>query len=197
MKELSLNILDIAENSVKAGAALTEIIIDEKGEKLELTIKDDGCGMSEEIVKSVIEFAKEQLPGEKVTEQDVKKMLAQAGTILALNVLNDIAFNVSNDCTITALREIPEPKDNYAVFELMMEENTGNTSEFVARAISLRGQLDNSPYAKMLIAQIARKHLIYTSSVDHREIDRLISGKVLSSQSKASLLLGQGSKSKD
>lgn len=149
------------------------------------------------IVKSVIEFAKEQLPGEKVTEQDVKKMLAQAGTILALNVLNDIAFNVSNDCTITALREIPEPKDNYAVFELMMEENTGNTSEFVARAISLRGQLDNSPYAKMLIAQIARKHLIYTSSVDHREIDRLISGKVLSSQSKASLLLGQGSKSKD
>jgi len=53
MKELSLNILDVAENSVKAGATLTEILIDEQGDKLTLTIKDDGCGMDEETVKSV------------------------------------------------------------------------------------------------------------------------------------------------
>ncbi|MBQ3903405.1 MAG: sensor histidine kinase, partial [Eubacterium sp.] len=53
MKELSLNILDVAENSVKAGAALTEILIDEEGESLTLTIKDDGCGMDEETVKAV------------------------------------------------------------------------------------------------------------------------------------------------
>ena len=55
MKELSLNILDVAENSVKAGASLTEILIDENDETLVLTIKDDGCGMSGEIVKSVID----------------------------------------------------------------------------------------------------------------------------------------------
>ncbi|MBQ3903964.1 MAG: sensor histidine kinase [Eubacterium sp.] len=53
MKELSLNILDVAENSVKAGAALTEILIDENGDALTLTIKDDGCGMDEETVKAV------------------------------------------------------------------------------------------------------------------------------------------------
>lgn len=53
MKEISLNILDIAENSVKAGATLTEIYVDEAGDKLTLTIKDDGCGMNEETVKSV------------------------------------------------------------------------------------------------------------------------------------------------
>ncbi len=53
MKELSLNILDVAENSVKAGAALTEILIDEEGESLTLTIKDDGCGMDVETVKAV------------------------------------------------------------------------------------------------------------------------------------------------
>lgn len=53
MKELSLNILDVAENSVKAGAALTEIFIDEEGESLTLTIKDDGCGMDVETVKAV------------------------------------------------------------------------------------------------------------------------------------------------
>ncbi len=53
MKELSLNILDITENSVKAGASLTSIIIEEKGNVLTLRIEDDGKGMSEEILKGV------------------------------------------------------------------------------------------------------------------------------------------------
>lgn len=53
MKELSLNILDITENSVKAGATLTQILIEEKGNLLTLSIIDDGCGMSEEVVKRV------------------------------------------------------------------------------------------------------------------------------------------------
>ena len=53
MKEISLNILDIAENSVKAGASLTEISIVETGDTLTLTISDDGCGMDEATVKSV------------------------------------------------------------------------------------------------------------------------------------------------
>ncbi len=55
MKELSLNILDVAENSVKAGASLTQILIAEEGNELTLQIKDDGCGMSEEVVKSVVD----------------------------------------------------------------------------------------------------------------------------------------------
>ena len=53
MKELSLNILDITENSVKAGATLTEISITEEEDSLVITIKDDGCGMSEDTVRSV------------------------------------------------------------------------------------------------------------------------------------------------
>ena len=55
MKELSLNILDITENSVKAGATLTEISITESGDRLTISIKDDGCGMSEETVRSVVD----------------------------------------------------------------------------------------------------------------------------------------------
>ena len=53
MKELSLNILDIAENSVKAKATLTEILLDETDNKLTLTIKDNGCGMTAEILANV------------------------------------------------------------------------------------------------------------------------------------------------
>lgn len=53
MKELSLNILDITMNSVKAGATLMQILITETDEQLELIIKDNGCGMTDEVVKQV------------------------------------------------------------------------------------------------------------------------------------------------
>ena len=55
MRELSLHILDIAKNSVKANASLIEIIVDEDYKKNLLTIEinDNGCGMSEEFLKTV------------------------------------------------------------------------------------------------------------------------------------------------
>ena len=53
MKELSLNILDITENSVKAKASLTEIYIKEDDNTLILEIRDNGCGMSEETLNAV------------------------------------------------------------------------------------------------------------------------------------------------
>ena len=53
MKELSLNVLDIAENSTKAKASLVEISVLEKGDTLTLVISDNGTGMTEEILESV------------------------------------------------------------------------------------------------------------------------------------------------
>ena len=54
MKELSLNILDVAKNSVSAGAENIEIsLVTDIDGILTLTIKDNGCGMSEETVKNV------------------------------------------------------------------------------------------------------------------------------------------------
>ncbi len=53
MKELSLNILDIAENSVRAGANLTKIIIDETDDTIKVAISDNGHGMTAEILRNV------------------------------------------------------------------------------------------------------------------------------------------------
>ncbi|MCR4660526.1 MAG: ATP-binding protein [Clostridia bacterium] len=53
MRELALNILDITENSVKAGAKLVEISIIAEGNLLTISIKDDGCGMDDEFLKKV------------------------------------------------------------------------------------------------------------------------------------------------
>ncbi len=57
MPEISLNILDVAENSTRAEASLVEITVNADFEKDRLTviIKDDGCGMSEEQVARVID----------------------------------------------------------------------------------------------------------------------------------------------
>ncbi len=55
MKEISLNILDIAENSVKAGATLTQILLEENGPLLTLSILYDGCGMTPEILRGVVD----------------------------------------------------------------------------------------------------------------------------------------------
>ena len=53
MKELSLNILDIAQNSIRAEATRIDILIDETEETLRLTIRDNGYGMSEDFLKTV------------------------------------------------------------------------------------------------------------------------------------------------
>lgn len=47
MQEISLNILDIAENGVKAGASLVTITVTEEPEadRLTVTVTDNGCGM--------------------------------------------------------------------------------------------------------------------------------------------------------
>ena len=48
MQEISLNILDLAQNSISAKATLIEISVDERqdGDTLTVTIKDNGKGMS-------------------------------------------------------------------------------------------------------------------------------------------------------
>ena len=51
MDELSLYILDITMNSVRAGAENISITLVEEGEWLTFTVSDDGCGMTKEQVE--------------------------------------------------------------------------------------------------------------------------------------------------
>ena len=55
MQELSLNILDVAQNSVVAGASLIEIGVetDTDGRMMTITIRDNGKGMSRETLAAV------------------------------------------------------------------------------------------------------------------------------------------------
>ena len=55
MKELSLNILDICQNSISAGATEIGISLIEEERILTLTVTDNGCGMSRETVERVMD----------------------------------------------------------------------------------------------------------------------------------------------
>ena len=53
MVDLSLHILDVATNAFRAKATLVKIIIEEKEEFIQVSIEDDGCGMSDEVLQQV------------------------------------------------------------------------------------------------------------------------------------------------
>jgi hypothetical protein len=57
MEDISLHILDIAENSVASGATLITISIDEKTreDSFIVTIEDNGRGMTAEFVKNILD----------------------------------------------------------------------------------------------------------------------------------------------
>ena len=51
MRELSLNVMDIAQNSISAGASLITITVveDQPGDTLSISVEDNGKGMSEKL----------------------------------------------------------------------------------------------------------------------------------------------------
>lgn len=147
----------------------------------------------EEVVKDILEFAKKEIPDVKITEEDINQMLEQAGIVLSLNIMNDISYNASNKHTIVALEEMEMKNSNYKIMRLMMNENAGNTVDFVSKAVKLKDDLKNNSFAGMLISQIARKHMIYSDRIDYKQLDKLVSSAIFSTKGKKSLLLEQGS----
>ena len=55
MKELSLHILDVAENGINAGADCVRIVVQELGEKnrFRITIADNGRGISPDLIQKI------------------------------------------------------------------------------------------------------------------------------------------------
>ncbi|NMB46010.1 MAG: ATP-binding protein [Firmicutes bacterium] len=57
MRELALHILDLVQNSLRAGARMieVEIVEDVDLDSLAIIIRDDGCGMEQALVKRVLD----------------------------------------------------------------------------------------------------------------------------------------------
>ena len=144
MKELSLNILDITENSVKAQATLVEILLTEDEDKLTITIKDDGVGMTKEILEQVrnpfyttrttrkvgmgiplFQFAAEQTGGNVTIEsRHIDADPESHGTaISALFFKKHIDFTPLGDIVSTIVTLIQGHPDTDFIFEHKTAEN--------------------------------------------------------------------------
>lgn len=161
MKELSLNILDIVENSTKAGAKLIEISIIDKENLLNIVIMDDGCGMNEETLRSVSDpfyttrttrkvgmgiplfrFAAEQTGGSlEISSTHIDEDRDNHGTVVsALFNKNHIDYTPLGDIVSTMVTLIQGHPDVDFVFLHRMNEK-----EISLDTREIRGVLEDVP----------------------------------------------------
>ena len=153
MKELSLNVLDITQNSISAGADIIEISLVENNEKLlMLTIKDNGCGMSHDTIMNVtnpfyttrttrkvgmgiplLKLAAEQTGGELSIESVTREAdpLSHGTVVTATFHTDSIDFTPVGDMVSTMCVIIQgHPEINYVFRHITPEFEVGlNTAE--------------------------------------------------------------------
>ena len=156
MKELSLNILDIAQNSIKAGSTHIGVLLEETAETLEIAITDDGCGMTQDVVRSVtdpfyttrttrsvgmgiplLKLAAEQTGGsfsiESVSELDDPQ--SHGTTVRALFYKNHLDFTPLGDVVSTVCTLIQGAPDTDWHFRHRYGANTAELVTAEMRAI--------------------------------------------------------------
>lgn len=160
MRELSLNILDIAQNSISAGASLTEVLVKENtAEKtLLIGIYDNGKGMSEEQVKNVqdpffttrttrkvgmgiplFKLAAEQTGGSfKITSE-----LGVGTRVDALFKTDSIDFTPLGDIEATVSTIVSMNEDKDFVYTRSVDEK-----EFVFKSADIKKILDGVPLSE-------------------------------------------------
>lgn len=145
----------------------------------------------EHIINDLRQFTDRINTEKKLTDDDLKKMLSQAAIVFTLNVMNDIAYNAANCNTIQVLDEVEPPNGNHLIQNLMMFDNAGDSSAFVSRAVELKRQINGNAFVSSLLSRVARKHMVYTPSISHSLVDKLVSANVLSPSSKKAALIEQ------
>ena len=165
MRELSLNILDIAQNSISAGASLITIEVNENtvDKTLIIGIYDNGCGMSEDQVQSVIDpffttrttrkvgmgiplfkMAAEQTGG----NLEIKSELGVGTEIRASFKTDSVDFTPLGDVAATIQMLITMNTDRDFVYNLKVNEK-----EFVCDTRELKAILGDVPLDTYEVSQ--------------------------------------------
>ena len=130
MSELSLNILDIAQNSIAAEAKLVEIDVEENTEtdRITITVKDNGKGMSEEFLETV--------ENPFTTTRTTRKIG------LGISFLKEAAEMTGGHITLESKLGTGTTITAYFVMSHIDRQPIGNLSETIITLVSLNPQID-------------------------------------------------------
>ncbi len=172
MPEISLNILDIAENSTRAGASFVQLIVDadERADKLTVIIADNGCGMTKEQVSCVTDpfftsrttrkvglgvpffkYAAESTGGSFQIESEPGK----GTTVTAVFVLSHIDRMPLGDITSTVHTLILYHPDTEFLYRYRY-----NGAEFTLDTRAFRQVLGDVPFDTPEVSQYIKEYLI-------------------------------------
>jgi len=180
MSELSLNILDIAQNSISAEATLVEIDVEEDktSDRLYIRVKDNGKGMSEDFLKTVedpfittrttrkiglgISFLKEaaEMTGGFI---DLKSELGVGTTITATFVMSHIDRQPIGNLTETIITLVSLNTEIDFNFRYKVDNN-----EFLFTTQEVKAMLGddaslNSPPIVTFLTEYVHEHVINLS----------------------------------
>ena len=176
MEELSLNILDIAQNSIAADATLVEIDVeeDDKFDSLIICIKDNGKGMSKEFLETVqdpfittrttraiglgISFLKEaaEMSGGSV---DLQSQLGKGTTVTARFVKSHIDRQPLGNLTETIITLVTLNPDIDFITRYIINDN-----EFIFSTQEVRAMLGDdvsisSPQIAGFLSEYIQEHI--------------------------------------
>ena len=176
MDELSLNILDIAQNSISADATLVEIDIeeDDTNDRLTICVKDNGRGMSEDFLEKVedpfittrttrkiglgISFLKEAA---EITGGSIKinSILGSGTTITATFVMSSIDRQPVGNLTETIITLVTLNTEIDFIIKYKVNEN-----EFVFSTYEVKTMLGddtnlNSPPIVVFLTEYISEHI--------------------------------------
>lgn len=160
MKELSLHILDLVENSFKADAKLIEVNIKEKIEEdiLYITIEDDGKGMDKEFLEIVDDpFITTR------TTRDVG---------LGLSLTKAAAQRCDGDLKIASQKNKGTKVECWFKYSHIDRAPIGDMSETVASLLNYRSDVDI-----LYIHEVNENRFIF----DTREIKKILDGVEINS----------------
>jgi len=176
MSELSLNILDIAQNSIAAEATLVEIDVEEDNtsDRLLIRVKDNGKGMSEDFLKTVedpfittrttrkiglgISFLKEaaEMTGGSI---DLKSELGVGTIITATFVLSHIDRQPIGNLTETIITLVSlNPEIDFIIRYLVNENEFVFSTQEVKELLGEDAAL-NSPPIVVFLTEYVQEHI--------------------------------------
>jgi hypothetical protein len=130
MQDLSLHILDVAENGIIAGADLIEISIveDPKSDRMTITIKDNGRGMAPEFLSRVLDPF--------VTTRTTRKVG------LGLSLFQQAAQAAEGDLDVKSTQEVGTTVSVFMRYDHIDRKPMGNMPDTIVTLIEGNPEVD-------------------------------------------------------